>query len=188
MNRSLHFFIIICFIVGGSAYGFADKGVTPQTQFRDEKLSTPTGIVTDSIDVANLSSMSAEKYYKKGEDYYYGRGVKKNYEEAVKWYRLAAEKGNSSAQNNLGWMYQKGYGVTKDYAEAVKWYRKSAEQGNATGQFLLGGMYENGYGVKKNKKEAKKLYTLSAAQGLEDAKKALENFNAKKHIGFPTRW
>ena len=58
-----------------------------------------------------------------------GYGVSKDYSEAVKWYRKAAEQGDAEAQNNLGQMYRNGYGVSKDYSEAVKWFRKSARQG-----------------------------------------------------------
>ena len=54
-----------------------------------------------------------------------------DYAEAVRWHRLAAEQGNASAQNNLGFMYGIGRGVPQDYAEAVRWYRLAAEQGNA---------------------------------------------------------
>ena len=45
-------------------------------------------------------------------------GVPQNYAEAVKWYRLAADQGDASAQFNLGVMYDKGQGVPQDYAEA----------------------------------------------------------------------
>ena len=45
-----------------------------------------------------------------GYKYYYGQGVAKNYAEAARWFRKSAEKGNSSAQNNLGFMYEKGLG------------------------------------------------------------------------------
>jgi hypothetical protein len=31
-----------------------------------------------------------------------GKGVPKDYEEAVKWFRRAAEQGHSKAQNNIG--------------------------------------------------------------------------------------
>ena len=54
----------------------------------------------------------------------------KDYEEAVKWYRKAAEQNYADAQVNLGVCYMEGQGVGKDYVEAVKWYRKAAEQGN----------------------------------------------------------
>jgi uncharacterized protein len=40
-----------------------------------------------------------------------GRGVQKDYAEALKWYRLAADQGLASAQHNLGFMYANGWGV-----------------------------------------------------------------------------
>ena len=64
-----------------------------------------------------------------------------NYAEAVKWYRLAADQGDASAQYNLGVMYANGQGVPQNHAEAVKWYRLAADQGNASAQFNLGDMY-----------------------------------------------
>ncbi|TXL12456.1 hypothetical protein BMR06_17495, partial [Methylococcaceae bacterium HT5] len=44
-----------------------------------------------------------------------GRGVIKDYKQAVKWYAKSAEQGYSSAQSNLGLMYHEGRGVIKDY-------------------------------------------------------------------------
>ena len=41
-------------------------------------------------------------YYFVGVCYKNGQGVEKNLAEAVKYYRLAAQKGNASAQCNLG--------------------------------------------------------------------------------------
>ena len=72
------------------------------------------------------------------------QGVPQDYEEAVKWYRLAAEQGYANAQYNLGLMYDNGEGVPQDYAEAVKWYRLAAEQGMLHAQYNLGVMYDNG--------------------------------------------
>jgi len=55
----------------------------------------------------------------------YGRALHKsgNYEEALKWYRLAAAQGYSGGRNNLALMYYYGEGVAQDYREAVKWFR-----------------------------------------------------------------
>lgn len=53
--------------------------------------------------------------------YSVGEGVEENDQEAIKWYRLAAEQGYADAQNNLGVMYAIGQGVTKNYVEAYKW-------------------------------------------------------------------
>jgi TPR repeat protein len=66
-----------------------------------------------------------------GSMYLNGRGgLAKDDEEAVKWYRKAAEQGEVEAQTYLGFMYEQGLGgLPQNRAEAVKWYRKAAEQG-----------------------------------------------------------
>ena len=51
-----------------------------------------------------------------------------DYSEAVKWLRMAAEQGNSDAQNALAGMYLDGLGVPQDVAEAVKWFRMAGGQ------------------------------------------------------------
>ena len=51
--------------------------------------------------------------------------------------KLAAEKGDSPAQLQLGHCYYNGWGVAKNEAEAEKWYKMSAEQGNLTARFYL---------------------------------------------------
>ena len=56
--------------------------------------------------------------------------MKKDYHEAVKWYRLAADQNYHRAQNNLGVCYEYGLGVEKDPTEATKWYKLAAKNGN----------------------------------------------------------
>ena len=51
-----------------------------------------------------------------------GKGVPQDYKEAVKWYRLAADQGEASAQSNLGYMYSNGHGVLQDNVMAHMWY------------------------------------------------------------------
>jgi TPR repeat protein len=51
--------------------------------------------------------------------YVYGTGVPRDYEEAVKWYRRAAEQGDADAQSNLEYMYNNGYGVPQDDEETI---------------------------------------------------------------------
>lgn len=101
--------------------------------------------------------------------YKYAKGVTKDYEEAVRWYRKAAEGDFAPGQNNLGVMYESGYGVNKDYAEAVRWYRKAAEQGNKHGQYNLADMYEDGKGIEQNYTEAIRWYLKAAEQGHSSA-------------------
>jgi S1-C subfamily serine protease len=92
-----------------------------------------------------------------------GQGVMKDFNEAAKWFRMAAEKGDMDAQEYLAGMYDDGFGVTKDYVEAAKWYVRAAEQGDWYSQFALGGDYEQGHGVLKNNIEAFKWYNIASA-------------------------
>ena len=80
-------------------------------------------------------------------------------------YKPKAEKGDASAQFNLGRCYFYGQGVAKDEVEAMKWYRKAADQGNARAQSNLGFCYANGTGVAKDEVEAVKWYRKAADQG-----------------------
>jgi TPR repeat protein len=89
----------------------------------------------------------------------------KNYADAVKWYRKAAEQGHAEAQYWLGRCYFDGRGITRDRAEAIKWWRKAAEQGHAGAQYWLGLCYEKGQGVSKDFAEAAKWYRKAAEQG-----------------------
>jgi S1-C subfamily serine protease len=100
-----------------------------------------------------------------------GQGVTKDYREAVKWFRKAAEQNDAPAQYSLGSRYFKGQGVTKDEVEAVKWYRKAAEQNYAVAQDNLAGCYFSGEGVTKDYVEGYKWALLAAGQGDEYAKK-----------------
>ena len=103
--------------------------------------------------------------YEKGQRY----ADEKNYVEAVKWFRKAAEQGLASGQYNLGVCYMNGNGVAKNPYEAVTWYRKAAEQGFASGQNSLGACYIAGIGVAKDPTEAVKWFRKAAEQGDADA-------------------
>ena len=66
-----------------------------------------------------------EALYRKGEDFYFGRGVPQDYEEAVKWYQRAADLGNADAMYSLAVMYSHRRGVQRDPVAAGKWRRKA---------------------------------------------------------------
>jgi len=111
----------------------------------------------------------AQTQLNRGLAYYNGDGIPKNFIEAAKWYRLAANQGNAMAQYNLGLLYYKGQGVLQNHAEAAKWCRLAAEQGNAMPQFNLGLLYRDGDGIPKNFIEAAKWYRMAAEQGIAEA-------------------
>ena len=131
---------------GGSAQGSKPEQATPASS-------------------ASAGKNTAEEYNKKGMVAY----IQKNYTEAVKWFRKAAEQGYAYAQKMLGLCYYYGQGVSQDYAEAVKWYRKAAEQGYADAQNTLGVCYYYGQGVSQDYAEAVKWYRKAAEQGNAEA-------------------
>ena len=97
--------------------------------------------------------------------YAFGYNLKQNYNDAFRWYRLAAEQGYANAQNQLGDCYDTGEGVAEDKQQAAKWYFLAAEQGHASAQNQFGSCYYNGVGIAENKAEACKWYRKSAEQG-----------------------
>ena len=48
--------------------------------------------------------------------------------EAVRWFRLAADQGHALAQRDLGMLYEQGQGVTQDRLEAFFWYSLASRQ------------------------------------------------------------
>jgi TPR repeat protein len=97
--------------------------------------------------------------------YFWGYGVKRDYAQAMKFWRKAADLGDAIAPFNIGAMYEDGWGVKRDYAEAVKWYLKAAGLGNAKAQRNIGRVYAGGWGVTQDPEEAVKWYRKAALQG-----------------------
>jgi hypothetical protein len=118
---------------------------------------------------AKAEAGDADSEYRLGLCYYNGEGVDKDFSEAVKWYRKAAEQNYAKAQNDLGYCYGKGQGVTKDEVEAVKWYRKAAKQNLAAAQCNLAVCYYNGRGMPKDHVTARQWFREAAEQNYANA-------------------
>ena len=54
----------------------------------------------------------------------------KNFSEAARWYRKAAEHGDAAAQCMLGVYYVQGRGVPMDVVEGYKWLNIAATEGD----------------------------------------------------------
>jgi len=100
-----------------------------------------------------------------GDAYREGEVVEQSWEQAFRWYTLAARAGDVEAQNNLGTLYLEGFYCPEDHEQAVYWYRKSAEQGANVAQYNLGMRYIHGQGVPVNYAEAMRWLEKSADQG-----------------------
>lgn len=116
---------------------------------------------------------NAEAQHSLGWLYENGEGVPQDYEEAAKWYTLAAGQGLGGAHLNLGNLYDKGKGVEKDYAEAAKHFMVAAKQGFPEAQNNLGLMYKSGQGVPQDYKLAAMWLQRAALQGYPAAQNSL---------------
>ena len=125
-------------------------------------------IVTAYRNAAEMRQPEAQCFL--GDWCYHGEmGLPVDMNEANKWWRKAAEQGESYAQYKVGLGYDFGRGVDKDKKEAVKWYKRSASKGYVTAIYQLGSCYYHGNGIKKNKKEALKYFRIAAKYDFADA-------------------
>jgi TPR repeat protein len=125
-----------------------------------------------------------------------------DFEQAVHWYRIAAEAGDADGQYNLGDMYEHGNGVEYDLEEAMKWYGAAAlqqhpeaeerfqelddleelkakqaeeeeEQAYEKQRYLEALRYADGHSVKMGAAEVVEAYRAMAERGNLDAQVAL---------------
>ena len=101
------------------------------------------------------------------------KGTPRDYIEALKWYRKAAELEYPDADLTLGNLYANGYGLEQDYKKAEQHYRKAAEAGNALAQSNLGHLYEGGWGVAQDQTQAVSWLRKAADQGIARARSML---------------
>ena len=88
-----------------------------------------------------------------------------DYAKALTDWLPLAERGNASAQSNLGMMYHNGEGLKQDTARAFLLYSLAAKQGHAGAQSNLGNRYSRGQGVQQDHAKALRWWRLAAVQG-----------------------
>ena len=60
--------------------------------------------------------------------------IKRDLQEAEKWWRKAAINGDAMAQYNLGALYANGEEKVTSYCEAIRWWQESARSGMTEAQ------------------------------------------------------
>ena len=89
-------------------------------------------------------------------------GAKKDNAQEVARYKHAADRGEASAANTLGWIYQCGLGLKQDYSQAIALYEKAAAQGYAPADDNLGWIFQHGLGIQKDYTQAFAWYQKAA--------------------------
>ena len=107
----------------GESWAYAEIKAKTEAQIEEE-------IKAFAETKAKAEAGDAEMQTNLGAMYYRGKGVGKNFKEAVKWYQKAADQGVAVAQKALGWMYGMGKGVEQNYVTAYAWTSIAATNGN----------------------------------------------------------
>lgn len=107
--------------------------------------------------------------YLLGYSYLKGFLVNKDYNEAFKLIKTAADDDYDEAQLILSDFYVNGWSTPKNYNLAVKYLSRASEQGNAEAMFKLGDIYEEGKMYTRDIKKAHIQYNLASVLGQEKA-------------------
>jgi tetratricopeptide (TPR) repeat protein len=119
----------------------------------------------DHNDLGPAGSLTAFELFSKGKAAYDA----KNWNEAMRFYRLAAEEGNATAMAGISGMYHQGAGVKQDFTESLRWARMAAEKGDQFAMGMVGVQYASGEGVAKDCGVAKQWLEKAASGGMEPA-------------------
>jgi eukaryotic-like serine/threonine-protein kinase len=155
-------------------------GVPGPTAKADLKAAFERKDYDEAFKTAAPLAASGDKDAQFAVGYFYDRGlgIEKSDEQAVVWYRKAAEQGHRSAQFTLATMYEYGSGVQQSDQEAFNWYKKAADQDDAEAQNALGVFYAKGQGTPKDNTAAVMWYEKAAKQGFAKALKNLGDMYA----------
>jgi hypothetical protein len=122
---------------------------------------TPLTVAPEDVDLYRAAKQGdAEAQYTLGEIYLDGLEsdgvyIQQDYAESLKWCRLAAEQGHTTAQCQLAMMYLEGKGVPENPAAALRWYWKAAAGDySAEACFTLANLYFDKRGVRPYVQEA----------------------------------
>ncbi len=70
-------------------------------------------------------------------------GLEQNFSEALRWYRISAERGNREHQWKVACWHFTGKTGRRNYASAKKWFKPFAEEGNVEAIFNIGMCHYN---------------------------------------------
>lgn len=158
----------------------------------EQKNRTENKAQTDSLEFVRLQKEAkagnAAAQNSLGVCYYTGKGVKKDYEAAAKWWATAAQNKNTKAIGNLAICYKTGNGVEKDSLTATRLFIRGIQAGDtdlleerirqANGHsvfdmVLMGICYQKGHKVKQDENQAIAYFRKASEEGSIDAAREL---------------
>ena len=105
---------------------------------------------------------NADYQYLYGNCFENGWGVEEDINQALAWYKKAADQKQKAVFNSIGNLYRTGKGVKRDDKEAFNWFKQGAEAKDAQAMLNVGNCYYYGMGTEKDLDEAVKWWQESA--------------------------
>lgn len=153
-------------------------GVNPDTQFANKYYSKALSAFIE----AEKNEKDVVLKLKIADMYYKGKGTDVNKTEAAKWYKLAADNGNSHAMYKYAVMSELGEGIEANQILAQEYYKKALmifETEYEVTQspqlaYKIAMLYEFGKGTEQNIEKALDFYTKAVENGLDYAQKRID--------------
>lgn len=153
-----------------------EKAPQPASNIAIADIAQEAGPVALRSAAANGDALALHEI---GMRYMDGRGVSSSFEQAARWYALAAERGFAPAQYRLGNLYEKGLGMPRDLVKARELYERAAIQGNASAMHNLAVLYAMGAEGNIDNDKAAKWFFKAAELGIKDSQYNLGILTAK---------
>jgi TPR repeat protein len=102
----------------------------------------------DSFPAQKVAAILADLLQKEG-----------NFQDAIKYYQMAIEKGNTKAMHNLALLYETEF---KDFEKAEQYYKMAIEKGDASAIFNLANLYRAEF---KDFEKAEQYYKMAIEKG-----------------------
>jgi TPR repeat protein len=113
---------------------------------------------------------------------------KRNYEEALKYYRLAADQHYVPAYRALASLYHSGRLGSYNYDDAVKWLKKGIEQGDIGSSGRLGLHYLQGRSVERDDVKGREMLEMAAKNGDAFSQHVMGQISYDFNDSKPNKW
>lgn len=127
--------------------------------------------------------------------YYNGEGGVRDLNQAAKWAKRAADKGNVAADGlfatisvDLARAYLDGDGAPRDLNQASKWAKRAADHGSIDGQALLGYLLFEGDGASRRPVDGLTLLTIALARSDPDERWIMDMHEQARSTATEDEW
>ena len=190
--------ISILFFVENRVGFFLNDVMAKPSQLTPQKQSLPFEREPDISSLLYLLETEAQKgdakaQFRLGVLYANGKGVHKDYKQAIRWWGKSANNNYRAAQYNLGILYHDGIGTTKNHQKGINLLERAATNGHTLAQSRLADEYAFHKDNFRDNSRAARWYLAAANSGYPPAQYNLgviynKGYGVQKDIRKAFKW